>query len=105
MIFDRGRCCSVMLNKCSWPLSSYPAPCLPLAHVFSGNSVTKQPLKRSASALLQDLREKETARHKQTNEEPLTAGLGNVAYPSDAPKEEYAGLSLGETIKRRGDAA
>lgn len=40
------------------------------------------------------------------NEELLRARLGNVAYPSVAPKEEYAGLSTGETRKRRGgDAA
>lgn len=43
----------------------------------------------------------------QRNEELLKrAGLGNIAYPSGAAKEEYTDLSTGETWKRRrGDAA
>lgn len=86
-----------------------------LAHVFSGNSVAKQPLKNlprhhhGGDSELQDRRQKPAAGGKGADERGASskrAGLGRVASPWAAPKAEHAGLSAGETRKRRGgDAA
>lgn len=81
-----------------------------LAHVFSGNSVSKQPLKNlprqhhGGDSELQDRRQKPAAGGKGADERGASskrAGPGRVASPWAAPKAEYAERGRNQKEERR----